>query len=234
MKNKKKVLIICGIVIVLIAIIMGTIIIQDFNQEGKLRSELKEISKMINASNPDIEEINKRLEKYISKGDYLTVEKAYKKYLKDNFDATLELVKIIEDERLTGLLTVSNYQKDGPNFSESKSYIAKAKIDLEKVKDAIFNFYNTKKIMSYIENDELDDYYINFYKEIAIPSENEVKSDKESIEKSISSIVGLLNDSEKVLIYLNEKQDRWEIVDNKLVFKNSYLLEQYNNLLPKI
>ena len=85
----KKVLIGVGVFVALVVILLTIVIVKDLKQEEKLRQELNEIDSLINFSDFDYDTVNERLGKTISSGDYLVVEKAAKKYLKDTIDIIL-------------------------------------------------------------------------------------------------------------------------------------------------
>ena len=123
MKIKKFLKTIAIIIATLIAIIIvgfGYFFVQDFKTEDNLKKEFQEINNMINEKNINIEEVNNRLKRTISSGDYEIVEKAYKQYLLDNFNNLIEISEILNDEKLANNLTIDNYKIDGPNFEKTK------------------------------------------------------------------------------------------------------------------
>ena len=65
--------------------IVGYTVISDLKQEEKLSNELSEIVDLTSAnlSDMDIDKINEKLDNIITTGDYATVEKAFKSYMKD-------------------------------------------------------------------------------------------------------------------------------------------------------
>ena len=105
----KKVLKIILLIALLIIIIISSLVIWDLIQENKLNKELVYISELTNAKEINVEEIYKVLNRTITKGDYEEVEKSFKNYLKDNFDNTLKIANILNDENLINILTVENY-----------------------------------------------------------------------------------------------------------------------------
>ena len=125
---KKKIFIGIGVVLVLIVITIGYFVVTDLNQESKLENELIEISDMVNEDNVDIDAVYERLNSTVTTGDYKVVEIAFKTYLKDNFDNTLKIAEILEDEKLVNILTPENYLNDGKDFIKTKEYIAKKKV----------------------------------------------------------------------------------------------------------
>ena len=230
----KKVLIIIGIIVAIIVVALTVFIIKDFNQEEQLRQELNEIDSLINFEEFDYDAINERLGKTISSGDYLVVEKAAKKYLKDTIDITLSILDIMNDEKLVNILTTDNYLEDGPSFVNSKLYIKNTKEQLENNKIKILNQMDNDTVLSYVENKNLDSYYIDFYKSLSFSSEAEINKNKQEIEENIDSIIDMLNVYDEVLDFLIENKNDWTIEGEYIVFSTDQLSDQYNDLLLKL
>ena len=230
----KKVLIIIGIIVAIIVVALTVFIIKDFNQEEQLRQELNEIDSLINFEEFDYDAINERLGKTISSGDYLVVEKAAKKYLKDTIDITLSILDIMNDEKLVNILTTDNYLEDGPSFVNSKLYIKNTKEQLENNKIKILNQMDNDTVLSYVENKNLDSYYIDFYKSLSFSSEAEINKNKQEIEENIDSIIDMLNVYDEILDFLIENKNDWTIEGEYIVFSTDQLSDQYNDLLLKL
>ena len=230
----KKILIAIGVVVALIVLLLTIIIIKDLNQEKKLRQELNEIDSLINFDEFDYDKVNERLGKTISSGDYLVVEKAAKKYLKDTIDITLTYVNLVTDEKFSNVLTLENYQEDGPNFINTKLYIKETKEQIEDYKNKILNQFNNETVLSYIENKNLDSYYIDFYKSLAFSSEAEITKNKQEIEQNINVVIDTLNVYDEVINFLIFNKNNWTIEGEYIVFSNEEIHEQYNQLLLKL
>ena len=230
----KKVLIGVGIFVALVVILLTVLIVKDLNQEEKLRQELNEIDSLINFSNFDYDTVNERLGKTISNGDYLVVEKAAKKYLKDTIDIILEIADIMEDETLTSILTAQNYLEDGPNFINSKIYIKNTKEQLENYKTKVLKQFDNETVLSYIENKNLDSYYVDFYKSLSFSSEAEINNNKQDMEESIDSIINMLNVYDEIINFLITNKNDWVVEDGYIIFENEQLSEEYSNLLLKL
>ena len=230
----KKILIAVGVVVALIVLLLTIIIIKDLNQEEKLRQELNEIDSLINFDEFDYDKVNERLGKTISSGDYLVVEKAAKKYLKDTIDITLTYVNLVTDEKFSNVLTLENYQEDGPNFINTKLYIKETKEQIEDNKNKILNQFNNETVLSYIENKNLDSYYIDFYKSLAFSSEAEITKNKQEIEQNINVVIDTLNVYDEVINFLIYNKNNWTIECEYIVFSNEEIHEQYNQLLLKL
>ena len=232
---KKKIFIGIGVVLALIVITIGYFVVTDLNQESKLENELIEISDMVNEDNVDIDAVYERLNSTVTTGDYKVVEIAFKTYLKDNFDNTLKIAEILEDEKLVNILTPENYLNDGKDFIKTKEYITTTKTNLEKYKQSYIEFFTEEKAMSYIKDKGLDDYYIDLYKDSYVGDiENESSEDIKVVEESIDDIIEILNVSEEVINFLIENKDSWNIEGNNIVFSNDELSNKYDSLLDKL
>ena len=230
----KKVLIIIGIIVAIAVVLITTLIIKDLNQEEKLRQELNEIDSLINFDEFDYDVVNERLGKTISSGYYLVVEKAAKKYLKDTIDTTLNYVNIVTNEKFSNIFIIENYQEDGPDFINTKLYIKDTKQQIENNKTAILKQFDNETVLSYVENKNLDSYYIDFYKSLAFSSEAEITKNKQEIEDSINDVINTLNVYDEVIDFLIANKNDWTIDGEYIVFSNNELSDQYNELLLKL
>ena len=135
---KKKIIIVLGVIIGIFLVLVAYFFFFDMNQENQLKAEITELEELVNAKNIDIEAVNQKLNETVAKDDYAKVEKAFKAYLKDSFDNSIAITEILNDARLTNILTVENYQKDGKEFTQTKQYIAETKQELEERKKEIY------------------------------------------------------------------------------------------------
>lgn len=230
----KKILIIIGIIVAIIVVALTIFIVKDLNQEEKLRQEINEIDSLINFNEFDYDAINERLGKTISSGDYLVVEKAAKKYLKDTIDITLNYVNIVTDEKFSNVLTAENYKNDGPDFINTKLYIEDTKQQIENNKNVILKQFDNETVLSYIENKNLDSYYIDFYKSLAFSSEAEIANNKQEIEQNINDVIDTLNVYDEVIDFLIKNKNDWKIDGEYIIFSTDELSNQYDELLLKL
>lgn len=232
MTKKKK--IILGIaalaIIALSAITYG--VVNDLNQEEKLKKEIDYLDEITSNEKYDKKEINKVLNRVVTKGEYRKVETAYKNYMTDCFDIIYEMKAIMEDERLVKVLSAENYQKDGPDFVETKNFLAKAKTILSEDLNKLQEYFTEEKAMSYLDKN-IDDYYKDYYKKEVIGEVDNINDDK-TIENSINDLVSLITDEEAIINFLINNKGNWEIDNNEIVFYTNSLTDQYNNLLSKI
>ena len=230
---KKKVLIVLLIIIVIALVGVGYFVFTDMMQEDKLKTELSELNDLVNAENINMDAVNEKLNRRITTGDYEKVEDAYKSYLRDNFDNSIQIANILNDEKITTLLTVENYESDGKDFTESKEYITNTRETLEECKAKYTEFLTEEKAMSYINDKGLDSYYIDLYKNEFIGDMSSASQDT-TVQNSIDEVITILNTSEEVLNLLSENQNSWEIDGENISFNSESLSNQYDELVKSL
>lgn len=230
---KKKILIVLLIIIVIALIGVGYFVFTDMLQEKRLKTELTELSDLTNAESIDMDAINERLDRIVTTGDYAEVEDAFKSYLRDNFNNIIQIAEILNDEKITTLLTVENYQEDGKDFTNSKEYINNTRATLENCKTKYTEFLTEEKAMSYINDKRLDSYYIDLYKNEFIGDMSSASQDT-TVQDLIDEVIGVLNTSEEVLNLLSENQNSWEIEGENIVFSNDNLSNEYDTLINSL
>ena len=230
---KKKILIGVGVLLVLIIGVIGYFVVSDLKQEEKLKNELDELNLLVNEENIDVDKVKEMLNRTVTTGDYKVVETSFKEYLSDAFDSVFQIVDILNDDKLVSILTVENYQSDGPDFIETKAYISETKTKLEELKNSYYSFLTEEKAMSYIENKGLESYYVDLYRDEYVGDMETVNKDK-TVEESINQIIELLNISEEVINFLSENSNSWYIEDNVIVFNTDELSNKYTELINKL
>ena len=230
---KKPVLIIIAIIVVAAIAVFGYMVVSDLGQEKELTAELEEITTLVNAEELDTDQIQERLDRTGTNGDYATVERAFKQYISDGLDNVARISEILEDERLVTGLTAENYQEDGPEFTETKAYIEETRQELQELKTAYSEFFTEEKAMSYINDKGLDSYFVDYYKNEVI-GDVEAANDTEEVESSIDEVISILDTTENVINFLSENKDSWEIENNMIMFNDDNLSRQYDELVAKI
>ena len=233
MGKKKIIFIVIGIIILVLLGIFGYMVVDEMNQTNKLIVEVDEISQMFNQTSIDYDEIEKRLATNISKGDYLVVEKAVKQYLSDSLASMKELQEIVDDDRITTLLTIENYSEDGPDFVNTKEYIQNTTTTLENLKNEFISYTTQEKMDEYISDKGLDEYYIELYNEL-MGGDKIMQSDIEELESSLDSIINMLNNTEIVIDFLIENKDSWQVQGENIMFFSNELVNEYNELTSNI
>lgn len=233
MGKKKIVFIVIGIIILVLLGIFGYMVADEMNQTNKLIIEVDEVSQMFNQTSLDYEIIEQKLSTNVSKGDYLVVEKAVKQYLSDALASMKELQSVVDDDRITTLLTIDNYAEDGPDFVNTKEYIQNTKTALENLKNEFISYTTQEKMDEYISDKGLDEYYIELYNEL-MGGDEIMQADIEELESSLDSIINMLNNTEVVIDFLIENKDSWELQGENIVFFSNDLVNEYNELTSNI
>lgn len=233
MGKKKIVFIVIGIIILVLLGIFGYMVADEMNQTNKLIIEVDEVSQMFNQTSLDYEAIEQKLSTNVSKGDYLVVEKAVKQYLSDALASMKELQSVVDDDRITTLLTIDNYAEDGPDFVNTKEYIQNTRTTLENLKNEFISYTTQEKMDEYISDKGLDEYYIELYNEL-MGGDKIMQADIEELESSLDSIINMLSNTEVVIDFLIENKDSWELQGENIVFFSNDLVNEYNELTSNI
>ena len=230
----KKAIIGVVIAIVLVAVVgIGVLVVNDFRQEDILRQEMLEFENLTRAENIDLDQIDQRIRELKTTGDYGVLEKAMKDYLADVVNTSVSIANIINDERIVNALTPENYTEDGPDFVQTKQFLEQAKSDIEQYKTEVLTLLTNEGAMSYIEDKNLDQYYIDLYKEIALSEDTAIEESNTELENSLDEMMKLLDVETQIINFLSENKDGWEIQGENIIFNNQTLQDQYNEYISQ-
>ena len=231
----KKAIIGVIIAIVLVAVVgIGILVVKDFKQEDTLRQEMLEFENLTRAENIDFDKIDQKIREIKTTGDYGVLEKAMKDYLADVVNVTVSIADILNDERIINALTPENYVEDGPDFVQTKQFLEEAKEKMEQYKTEVLKLLSNEGAMSYIENKNLDDYYIDLYKEIALSEDTAIEEDNAELEASLDEAMSVIDTESQVINFLAENKSGWEIQGENIVFNSEALQNQYDELVSQI
>ena len=231
----KKAIVGVIIAIVLVAVVgIGILVVNDFRQEDILRQEMLEFENLTRAENIDLDQIDQRIRELKTTGDYGVLEKAMKDYLADVVNVTVSIADILNDERIINALTPENYTEDGPDFVQTKQFLEEAKGKMEQYKTEVLTLLTNEGAMSYIENKNLDDYYIDLYKEIALSEDTAIEEDNAELEASLDEAMSIIDTESQVINFLAENKSGWEIKGENIVFNSEELQNQYDELVSQI
>ena len=226
---KKTVLILVLVLIVACLGVTGYFVFSDMVQERNLEKEMVQISQLMSASSIDTQQVRLMLSRTVTKGDYAVVENALKSYLQDGFDNIERISQILSDEKITSLLTAQNYIEDGKDFIESINYIDITTSELSRRAADYQTFVSGEKAASYIEDKDLDKYYIDLYMS-EFSSDPQQPADQ-TVQEAIDEVISILNTSKEILQLLATNQNSWYIENDTLVFSDESLSERYNALV---
>lgn len=227
---KKKILIIIGVLILLVAILIAVFVVKDFRQEKTLRDEIASIQEL--AGSEQMDAVNEKLGHIVTTGDYAKVEKAVKNCMADNFNNAITIAEVLSDEVLTSALTAENYASDGPDFVKTKLLLSDLQKRLTKAKEEQKRLSTNETVMSYLKDKE-DSYYVDLYKEI-IGEEESAFEDAIEIEQSIDEVLDMVAVEQSVIDFLSENKGQWTVQDGIIAFSDEALNVQYNQLLLEL
>ena len=231
----KKAIIGVVIAIVLVAVVgIGVLVVNDFRQEDILRQEMLEFENLTRAENIDLDQIDQRIRELKTTGDYGVLEKAMKDYLADVVNVTVSIADILNDERIINALTPENYTEDGPDFVQTKQFLEEAKGKMEQYKTEVLTLLTNEGAMSYIEDKNLDQYYIDLYKEIALSEDTAIEESNAELEASLDEAMSVIDTESQVFNFLAENKTGWEIQGENIVFNSEELQNQYDELVSQI
>ena len=232
MENKKTIIGIIIVVILIIGLIVASYLYSDFNK--KQLNLLTDETNTILKSDILTEGINLEIK---SEKNYAIVEKAIKEYLLklkniySNIDETYNQInpndifsaKNMEDKNFEEVDAIlANYKEKGKNSISEYKELTKEENISKNIKD--------KNITS------RTDYYIDLYNTVMLSDvmkekyasiENEIERKKDELNNKIEKL-GKIED------FLKENNKYWSIKDDKIQFNNVNKMTEYYNLLNKI
>lgn len=227
----KKKIIIIGIIVAMVVIgVIGYMLTSNLMQEITLRKEAGTIGKL-DITKDSIDMTIK------TKGDYGVVEKTMKEYMNTYGTTCKELVDILQDDQMSKILTAENYKNDGKEFTKTKEYITKTKTDFNEKINKLIEMSSEEKMMDSIKEKQLEDSYVELYKEIML--DDEIKQDLQEVVKELEQASKAINNrlevEEKIINLLVENKDKWNVNDNgQIEFETQKLVNEYNNLISSL
>ena len=234
MKNKKLIKkIIIGIVIVVV-IIIGLIFFMAF-KELKEEDILKQ--EIINYSNKDLSKDNYPIEVKTT-GDRAYVEEAVKKYYKSLSDSVKIINSLLNDEKLTNILTINSLRNDSPNYTKSHTLISDTKSKVTKELENISRLCEEDTIKNLIDKEKLSDseYYYDFYLKLMYTKKDleNFKSTKKEMETLSNKLNEFLNKVDEILTFLETNANYIEYTDTDIYISDNNILNKYNNLIEEL
>ena len=208
-------------------------VIRGIKEEVTLENEFSAIEDLIDNSSIDNTQIDYMLNNFVTTGDYLNVEKAIKDYLEDLLVECRRLDNIFQSQDLTNVLSLYNFDADAPYFYESQNIIEKYYQELKNIKTNLINLLDTDSIISYAEAYQLQDYYLDYFKNLII-DENMLNTNRNDIENSLDYALNTLDIYKELFELLSNNVDSWTMDEDYIYFDNDNLLEEYNRLIEII
>ena len=218
---------------IVFAFAVGFFVIRGIKEEVTLENEFSAIEDLIDNSSIDNTQIDYMLNNFVTTGDYLNVEKAIKDYLEDLLVECRRLDNIFQSQDLTNVLSLYNFDVDAPYFYESQNIIENYYQELKNIKTNLINLLDTDSIISYAEAYQLQDYYLDYFKNLII-DENMLNTNRNDIENSLDYALNTLDIYKELFELLSNNVDSWTMDEDYIYFDNDNLLEEYNRLIEII
>lgn len=217
------ILLVLVIFVVAIGIIYGGRIINKAKLDRELENLISDGTSLEKLSNIET----------ITSGEFAVVEKTVKEYFKEYSDLKKQFLDKIKDERLETILSPENYNQDGPDFTESINYINTAKEEFNNIADGLLNLLSKENIEARIENKDIGEYYKKLYKGYFLEGNDLSKNFQKTYQDTLDNrtLMNNLYDNEiKILSFLTENKEHWEVLDNKLTFNNQEMANSFNEM----
>ena len=225
----KKNISIISIIIFIIIIVVGTIV-YSYKNKSKQENLLKEeISKI----NPN-EEIDMSIK---TNGNYAKIEKIRKENFKEISDRSKKLNDLYQNEDIVKAISIENYEKDGPDFTNTKQLITNTKKEINENVDELEKCFKKENLDKKIEEKNLSEYYKDLYNSLEVNKEENFKEsekDIQTIKDSNTKYVLLLDNIEKILNYLSDNKDKWSIENGEFKYTSEEFFKQYTSLINEL
>lgn len=226
---KKKNLSIAFIIIFIIILAIGTIF---YTYKNKQKQEVilkEEISKL----NPQ-EEIDMSIK---TNGNYAKIEKVIKEHFKEISDKSEKLINLYKNENIIKAISIENYEKDGPEFVNTKKMIANTKKEINENINALEECFKKENMDKKINDKNLSDYYMDLYNNLNINQEENFKQaekNMQNIKNSNSEYMVMLDNIEEIINYLSNNKEEWKIENGEFKYNSEEFFKQYTSLLNEL
>ena len=211
MKNKRFFIIFCFILID-VFLVVGFLVIRDSISFNKLKSEVNELTKL------DI------------------TKDRYNRKIKSHGVNIQYLSKMMNDEKLSSILSYGNYEKDAPSFKESLSYLEQSKKEYNEKIDTLITNLDDENIDNYIHTKIDDTYYVSLYHELIFETQmiDNLRDTKSLLEESKDKMNLIYDTCIETLNYLSLYNDKWKLEDGEIKFQTEDMYNYYMGLVSKI
>lgn len=228
MSTGRKLLFVISFIIVDILLLCGILFIRDFTEKNVLKKEVNALAELeFTKDSYDIE--------VKCNGEYAIIERAIKTYLDDYATDVQSILMVRYDKKLNNMLNTENYTEDGPLFSESLVYLNKLRSDFNNDVDLLLEKVNEKDVNEYIYSYKLDDSDNLLYSNLLLESNligkiNDTQSVIINERIKMNSYIDSVYD---VLVYLKDNAFAYSIIDERIVFTDIAVENEYYKLIGK-
>lgn len=229
--KKNAIIAIVAVVVVVLLGVGGFFITKDMRQEKILIEEISKISSM-DATKDNFDDLPIK-----TTGDYATVEKAVKSYLKEFSDVLKSTMEVMQDEKIAQLLSGENIKNDGPEFVQTKEYINNSKTKFNENVTKLIKMCDEETMMENIKKENLGAKFEELYKNLMFDDKvkQDLKTSQKQMETASKQINNVFDTQLEIVEFLNKNKNNWEVnSSNQVVFTTQSLVNQYNALVRKL
>lgn len=229
MENKKTIIGIIILVILIVGIVVVSYLHNEFSKE-QLNILTEETNKLLQ-SNISTQEIDFQIK---TEKKYAVVEKAIKEYLAKLQNIYKEVEEINTQINPNDIFSAQHIEDK--NFEDIDTiindYKEKSKTSIEEYEKLV----EEKNIVNYIEQKDLTNYYKDLYKTAMLSDVMKSQYDllKEEIQNQKDKLTDKLSSLEKIEKFLEDNDKSWTTKDDKIQFTNLNIMTQYYNLLNEL
>ena len=232
MENKKVIVAIVIVVILIVGIVSGTFIFGNFNKEQtKLLTE--ESNKILQSDiSKDNIDFNIKTQK-----NYAVVEKSIKEYISELKNIYVEMEELNSGINPNNIFTAQNMQDK--DLKEIEGIINEYKEKSQNCISELEEMLTEEKISENITKNNFSsrkDYYTGLYNTVMLSDvmKKQYNSLEEKVKDEKSELYDKINKIDKIREFLEKNKDAWTIKDDKIQFTNLNRMTEYYNLLNKL
>lgn len=227
--GKKRFIFILIFIFIDVALIIGFLLIRDATNINKLEKEIDVISELsLDSNNFD--------RKIKTSGGYAIVEKSIKDRLSYFSNGMSEITTLVNDSKLSKVLSYDNYNGDGPEFRKSLTYLEESSTKFNKKIDELLEAMDDDNLRDYIYKKSDNKYYVSLYKKYMFNDDImiNIKEAKDLLNKTKIRVNNIYDVSIDVLNFLNLYQENWKLEDGEIKFQTEELYNYYIGLISKV
>lgn len=163
---------------------------------------------------------------------YKEVEEVIEDYINDFYKQYQKVMSCAGDQRLTTLLSVTNYLADGKEFNSSLEYVEEVRARFQKDIDKLFQFCTKEGLVRFSKDTSLSDVFVSSVLDSSLFIK--LKNYKVSFLESENQMNKIFNTVTRTLGFLKTNANNWKIENNEIQFSTEDLVNQYNSLVADI
>ena len=232
MENKKTIIAIIMITILIIALVVISYFYNDFNMK-QMALLTDEANKILETN---LSEYNVDFDIKTEK-NYREVEKQIKEYILRLKNIYVEMEELVSGINPNSIFSAENMPDK--KLDEIDNIIKEYKQKSQSLISEYSELVTEEKIMENINNSNISnrrDYYINLYKEVMLSEtmQNKYMDLDEVIKNEKARLYDKLNKIEKMKTFFEENEDSWTIKDGQVQFTNVNRIIEYYNLFNQV